>query len=303
MFAWQVSVDSRNWQSQQWRNIWQTVLLLAAMTGLMSLLGWMLAGEEGVGWSVLLTVVVYWMTPHMAPALILRLSQARWLDPTLHGGLYRLAAQLAQKAGLPTTPQMYLIPSPVANAFAVGSGEEAAVALSQGLLQRLDQRQLTGVLAHEISHIRHGDTRVMALADIFRRLTMGLSIVGQLLVLLALPLILSGKAEIFIPAWLLLLAAPSLSGLLQLALSRTREFNADLEAVALTGDPLGLATALQQIERPQRGFWQQIFLPYAPGNEEAWLRTHPPVAERVRRLQQVSQASRVWLPRWGWNGI
>ncbi|MBF0587740.1 MAG: M48 family metalloprotease [Magnetococcales bacterium] len=170
------------------------------------------------------------------------------------------------------------------------------MALWGGVLQRLDRRELTGVLAHEISHIKNGDTRVMTLADLFRRLTLAWSTLGQILFLLMLPIMYLNEATLSWIAFGILLAAPSVSVLLQLALSRTREFQADLDAATLTGDPQGLASALRKIEQPKRSLWNRILFPVgAPGNSD-WLRTHPNTGERIKRLLELTKAPEIVSP-------
>jgi heat shock protein HtpX len=148
-------------------------------------------------------------------------------------------------------------------------------------------RELTGVVAHEMSHVTNEDTRVMMLADVIGRMTASLSFIGQILIFINLPLFLMGQAHIPWLAIVLLLAAPSISSLLQLALSRTREFDADLVAVRLTGDPRGLASALAKMERYQGGWLGTIFMPGRRQPDPSLLRTHPRTEERVRRLLAI----------------
>lgn len=147
------------------------------------------------------------------------------------------------------------------------------------------------MLAHEISHIRHNDLRVMAVADMMSRMTGLLSLFGQLFVLLNLPLILFTDLQLPWLALLVLLFAPSVSALLQLALSRTREFDADLEAARLTGDPAGLAGALVKLERQSLGPIEWLF---RQGRNPApsVLRTHPYTQERLARLLSLENTPR-----------
>ncbi|RMF55686.1 MAG: peptidase M48, partial [Calditrichaeota bacterium] len=138
-------------------------------------------------------------------------------------------------------------------------------------------------------HIAHNDLHVMALADMISRTTHMLSLMGQFLLLFNFPLILLG--EVTVP-WLfiiLLIFAPTVSALLQLALSRTREYDADLEAVNLTGDPEGLASALAKMEQLQVSFWERIFLPGRRIPEPSLLRTHPRTEERIRRIMELEK--------------
>jgi heat shock protein HtpX len=152
-------------------------------------------------------------------------------------------------------------------------------------------RELTAVLAHEVAHIAHGDLRVMGLADSVSRLTSLFALTGQILLLLALPWFLVGgqMVEVNWLALLVLLLSPHLALLVQLGLSRVREFDADLKAAALTGDPEGLALALARIERASRS-WLSILLPGWGNPEPSWLRTHPATAERIRRLRTLASS-------------
>jgi heat shock protein HtpX len=135
-----------------------------------------------------------------------------------------------------------------------------------------------------MSHIRSNDLRVMGLADIISRLTSLLSLVGQFLLILNLPLILWSDVAINWFAIALLVFAPHVSMLAQLGLSRTRELDADLDAARLTGDPAGLARALAKIERLQGSLFERLMLPGMRLPDPSWLRTHPPAEQRIARL-------------------
>jgi heat shock protein HtpX len=178
----------------------------------------------------------------------------------------------------------------VCNAFALGSRSRPYVAVTDCLLRRLDPRELAGVLAHEISHIRSNDLRVMGLADMLSRGTRMLSWIGQLLLIINLPLMLTGQVMVPWLAILVLLVAPTASALLQLALSRTRELDADLNAVRLTGDPRGLARALARLEQLKGGILSRILLPERGNPEPSLLRTHPVTEQRIRRLLELDEA-------------
>jgi len=139
-----------------------------------------------------------------------------------------------------------------------------------------------------VSHIANGDTRVMGFADLVSRITGTLSLMGQLLFLVSLPLwVLTDTPVPWIPI-LVLVFAPTLSALVQLALSRSREYEADRSAAELSGDPHGLASALLKLERDQGGLWERLMMPGPRIPEPSLLRTHPPIEERVRRLQELA---------------
>jgi heat shock protein HtpX len=173
---------------------------------------------------------------------------------------------------------------------ATGRRDDAAILVSDGLLRRLDWRELAAVLAHEIAHIAHDDIRVMALAELVSRITAALSLAGQLLLLLVLPALVLGMDGLPWFPILILLAAPTLSALVQLAVSRSREYEADRGAVELSGDPVALASALVKLEQTGSASREQLLLPGRRLPEPSLLRTHPPTAERVERLRDLASA-------------
>lgn len=209
-------------------NMFQTAVILGAMISLFSLLGWMVFGGFGIFWALMITGFILAGTPKLSPLIVLRVSGARPISLTDAPGLHRIAEELSFRAGLKKAPSLFYFPSRSTNAFSVGSQDSSAIALSHGLIQLLNVRELTGVLAHEISHIRNNDLRLHALADMMTRVTSLLSFFGQLLVVFYLPMTLFTDAHVPLLFILTLLAAPTLSVLLQLGLSRTREFRADL---------------------------------------------------------------------------
>ncbi|MBF0295474.1 MAG: M48 family metalloprotease [Magnetococcales bacterium] len=283
------AIDPEQVLSRKAGNLLQTLAALAGMTGLLSLVGWTLGGEEGVWWSLGVSLLVNLLAPGMAPSLTLRLAGARRIDASVWPDLHRMVAHLARRAHLKTIPQLYYLPTPIPNAMAVVAKGEAAVALSDGVLRRLNAHELQAVLAHEISHIKNEDTQVMALADAFRRLTLMLANLGQILLVLLLPFALAEGRSV-LPLLLLLVTAPTLSALLQLSISRTREFAADLDAADLTGNPRALASALRRIDSPSsRTLFDRLLFPLGHPKEPGWLRTHPETEERVRRLLELEQ--------------
>jgi len=266
-------------------NTLHTVLLLAAITALAGFLGWWLLGEEGVVWAALIAVIALVFSPRVSPRWVMRASGARELSPWQAPALHRALALLAERAGLARAPRLYYLPTRVLNAFATGSIRDSAVTVTDGLLRAMTLRELAGVLAHEIAHVRGHDLWVMNLADVVGRLTALLSIVGQALLIVMLPLSILRGYELPLLPILALIFAPTVSLLLQLALSRTREYHADVVAAELTGDPAGLALALEKLERLQGGWMERMFM--AGGRMPHWLRTHPRTQERVRRLLEL----------------
>lgn len=265
----------------------QAFLLLVLMGGFMALLGSLLWGLQGALWLLVGVLVFFMFSGRGSVHWLMRLKGAQPLAASRSPVLAQALEALAQRAQLPSVPQLYYVPSPVMNAFAVGDPDDAAVAVTDGALRQLTFHELLGVLAHELSHIRHHDLRLMGLANLFSFVTRLLSGIGQILLLISLPLILMGMTSVNLWAILLLIVAPSLSALAQLALSRSREYDADLGAVELTGDPESLARALVKIENAQRRRW---FWPGTRPVESRWLRTHPLTQDRVERLMALKTA-------------
>lgn len=270
------------------RNFVQSILLLGGMAAIASVCVAAFFGTAGLVWVVLGVVGAFLLGPQIPKDYLLSLYGARPLAPSELPEAHALLERLAQRAGLPATPTLYYLPSPVANAFAVGSPESSAIAVSDGLLRVLSLREFAGVLAHEVSHVANRDLWIMGLADVMSRVTALMSMVGQFILLVNLPLLLVGAVTVPWVVPILLIFAPTIMSLLQLALSRAREFEADLGGAQLTRDPLGLASALLKLERHQGRFWEEILLPGRRIPNPSLLRTHPPTEERVMRLRQLA---------------
>ena len=286
-----ISRDLRHAQDvgarHRWLNRLQTALLVLTLPGIAAVAGSLLLGDGGLWLALAAAGFTLLLEPAAASGLTLRLYGARPLYPDEAPDLWAVLRELAARAGLPAVPVPHYVPSGVVNAFATGSKHHAAIALTDGLLRSLTPRELTGVLGHEIAHIANEDLRVMGLTDSISRLTHLLALLGQLAIVLSLPALLLGVAEVNWPALLLLAVAPQLALLAQLGLSRVREFDADRLAAELTGDPHGLASALAKIERVSRS-WRAWLLPGWGNPEPSWLRTHPATAERIERLLELA---------------
>ena len=272
------------------RNILHSALLILGMAAILGVCAYALWGGEGVAWALVGSGIAFALSPSVPPEWVMRMYRAIPVRRHELPELFELVSLLARRAELPQTPQLYWVGSPILNAFAVGRPEHAAIAVTDGILRTLTMRELAGVLAHEISHIRNNDLWIMQLADTMSRFTSILSYFGQLLLFLNLPLLLTGRTVVPWLAVILLIFAPTLMALLQLALSRAREFDADLDAAGLTGDPAGLASALGKLERYQGRFWEEIVFPGRRIPEPSLLRTHPPTEERIRRLLSLYEA-------------
>lgn len=281
-------MNSKNIIFRKLSNTLQSIFILALMLLLLALIGYIIAGESGFIWAAVFGLIFMILSPRISPNIVLRMYRARELSPDEAEGLFSIIRQIAERAHLKTLPSLYYLPSSMLNAFTVGSRGNASIALTDGLLRNLNWREITGVLAHEISHIRNNDLWIMGLADSMSRLTHAFSFVGQIMFFIYIPIFFISGIGAPLLVIVLLIIAPLLSVLLQLALSRTREFESDLDAVRLTNDPSGLASALQKIERYPRSIWNMVLMPGRKVPDPSVLRTHPDTQRRIERLMKLS---------------
>jgi heat shock protein HtpX len=278
----------------------KTLLLLGTLSALLVAFG----ATIGPGAFWLFTALAVGMNLfayYFSDRLVLRMHGARELPREESPRLHALVAELAGRAGIPT-PRLFLIDDPHANAFATGRNPaRAVVAVTRGLLEVLDERELRGVLAHEIAHVRNRDILVASVAA-------GLATaVSHLANVLAFSSLLGGGSEDeeASPAGglLTLILAPVGATLVQLGISRSREFLADEAGARLTGDPLGLASALAKLQRSAEELPSaaapataslHIVNPFGAlaGGLARLFSTHPPAEERIRRLEVLARETR-----------
>lgn len=254
-------------------------------------------GSLWLGWTLALILlgvgaIVTTFSLNMAPQQILRWQKAQKLDRYYQSNLYQLVNHLARRAGLHYSPDVYLVNSRMPNAFALGSKEQPIIGITSGLVNLLNERELSGVLAHEISHIKNNDLLFKGLATSFGNLTNTLSWIGRLLLLFAIPMLLLGLETISLGAILLLIFSPILNVLLQMGLSRSIEYLADHDAAMITQDPMGLASALHRIENMGRPWWAQFWKPALSQASNEWLRSHPETEKRIARLRLLAGQSK-----------
>ncbi|MCB4824814.1 M48 family metalloprotease [Roseicella aerolata] len=271
-----------------------SALLLLSLSGLAGWTGLLVGGPEGLAFGAGLVLAFLLLSPMPGDALFRHAFGAVRLSPTQAPDLLALLAALARRAGLPRPPALYLIPSPMLQAMAAGSREAPVIAVTLGLLRSLPPRELAAVLAHEVAHIRHGDLRVLRLATAAATLTRAMAGIGALLLLVLLPALWASGMAPSPLALLLLMAAPILSDLLTLSLSRRREFLADAGAVELTGDVEALAEALARLWRLQGDDWERL-ASRAP-RWLRWFRTHPTVRDRIAALRGMATPVRAPWP-------
>lgn len=279
-------------RSHNLRNLLHTVILVAGTGLLAGGIAYVVYGPTGLVWAAVFGAIGIWLLGRASPAMVLKLYKARPLQahelPELHDAL----RTLAERAKLPAVPRLHYVPSQMLNAFAVGRKDDSAVAITDGLLRAMNLRQLAGILAHEVSHIRSGDLKVMGMADVLNRITGTMSMLG----LLGVPLMFGTGWNIPILGLALLIFAPTIGGMLQLALSRAREYDADLDGATLTGDPEGLASALALLERRQGAKWEGLVLPGSRQPEPSMLRTHPRTEDRIARLLALRKTETMTIP-------
>jgi len=271
-------------------NWFKTGLLMAAIMALFGMVGAVLGGGQGMLLALVFGLGVNLWAYWFSDTMVLNLYRAQEVDATSAPQLYNTVGELAARAGLPM-PKVYLIDEAQPNAFATGRNpEHAAVAATTGILQLLSARELRAVLAHELSHVRHRDILTS---------TITASIAGAISTLANFGMFFGGRNNDNrnpLVALVVLILAPIAAVLIQLAISRGREYEADRGGAELSGDPRALADALAKIDRYAKGLpletaeahpataHMMIINPLSGGGLAGLFSTHPPTEERVHRL-------------------
>ena len=281
----------RNWRIgiQYNANLVQMALLLAMFAILIVLAFWAIWGATGVLVGLLIVAGGTALALRLNPESVMHLYGARAPEPGTQTQAAGLAAELAQRAQLVRAPKIYVIPSGMLSAFSAGTSERSCIALTEGVLRQLTMREIADVLAHEIAHIRNGDLALMSVADVVSRLVQVLYYLGLFLLALNLFRLLVDEELNSWWAIALLVAAPAVMNLSQLSLSKQREFDADRTAALLTGDPLGLASAITRLDT-STGHVIDDVLPPVPARrvpQPSMLRCHPAADLRVARLRKL----------------
>lgn len=276
-------------------NTVRAVGLFAGVSALVIAVGWLLGSEKGVQLSVALMVCAAGLVYLFGESLALRAMRARPVSEIERPELYRVVRELATAARQPM-PRLYLSPVRSPNAFATGgSPRRSALCCTTGLLSVLDERELRGVIAHELAHIRSHDTLISSVAVTLTGLITAMSMVAFLL-----PLGESEETDMpnLLGGLVMALLAPLAALVVYCGVGRRREFRADEQAARLTGDPLGLARALGKLDAGARRYplpRERSLLASAhlmstnpfPRGIGRLFAAHPPTAERVRRLRQL----------------
>lgn len=268
-------------------NMFKTTMLLAALTALFMALGYTLGGSGGAILSLLIAAGMNLFTYWNADKIVLKMHKAREVDGTSDPNFHGLVVNLARRANMPV-PRVYIIDSPHPNAFATGRNpENAAVAATTGLLAMLNRDEVEGVMAHELAHVKNRDTLIM---------TMVATIAGALSMLANFGLFFRDNDRNALAALLAVFVAPFAAMIVQLAISRTREYGADRTGAEISGKPLALASALAKIS----GAAQAIPNPVSARNPSAAqlyivpthvseiFSTHPATENRIAELRAMA---------------
>jgi heat shock protein HtpX len=277
-------------------NAIRTGLLLAILTGLFLGVGWLIGGGTGMTFAFVVAVAMNFFAYWNADKMVLAMYRAQPVDRSSAPGLYAIVEELARRASMPM-PRVFLIESEQPNAFATGRNpQNAAIAATTGLLRMLSREELAGVLAHELAHVKNRDTLTMTIAA---------TIAGAIGMLANFAYFFGGSSSREQPlgplgVLMVVLLAPITAMLVQLAVSRTREYDADREGAEICGEPLWLAGALAKIDRGARAIdnpraeanpaTAHLFIvnPLHAHGVDSLFATHPSTANRIRRLQQMT---------------
>lgn len=276
-------------------NTLKTVFLMTALMVMFIVVGGMLGGQTGMIFAFIMALVMNFGSYWFSDKLVLKMYGARQVGAQEVPQLYRMIEELAQNARLPM-PKVYVMDSATPNAFATGRNpENAAVAVTTGILRVLDQRELAGVIAHELAHIRNRDILTGSIVAAF---VSAITFLAQM----------AGWAAMFsrgsdrdgdsgFGGLVMIIVAPIAATLLQLAISRSREYAADADGAAISRDPLALASALDKLSRANEikpmedakpaSAHMFIVSPLTGGGISKLFSTHPPMEERIKRLKQL----------------
>ncbi|WP_119156742.1 zinc metalloprotease HtpX [Caldimonas tepidiphila] len=277
-------------------NLMKTAILMAAITALFMALGAMIGGRTGMMLALLVALGMNFFSYWYSDKLVLKMYNAREVDETTAPQFHAMVRELATRAQLPM-PKVYIIDEDAPNAFATGRNpENAAVAATTGIMRVLSNRELRGVMAHELAHVKHRDILIS---------TISATMAGAISMLANFAMFFGGRDAEGRPVnpiagILVAMLAPLAAGLIQMAISRAREFEADRGGAEICGDPQALASALDKINRYAQGIplnaterhpetaQMMIVNPLSGGGLRGLFSTHPSTEERVARLMAMA---------------
>jgi heat shock protein HtpX len=281
-------------------NMLKTTVLLAALTVLFVLLGGMVGGEQGMVVAFLVAAAMNFVSYWWADKIVLRMYGAREVTEAEAPEFYHLVRNLATRAGLPM-PRVYIIPTDTPNAFATGRNpQHAAVAATEGILRILTRDELEGVMSHELGHVRNRDILISTIAATLAGAVMMLARMGQFAAMFG-----GGRSSDdeggnggagIVGLLVMAIVAPIAAMLIQMAVSRAREYQADAAGAKISRKPFALADALEKLERASQALPMEaspatahmfIVNPLSGSGLLNLFSTHPPVPERVARLRAM----------------
>jgi heat shock protein HtpX len=279
-------------------NTFKTFILLAGLTALLLVLGQALAGRQGLYFALFMALIMNFVGYWFSDKIALAMSGAREVSQDQAPDLHQMVEKLSVQAGLPK-PRVYIIPQETPNAFATGRNpEHAAVAVTEGILRILNPQEMEGVLAHELSHVKNRDILISSVAAVIAGAISYLAMMAQWGAIFGM-----GRSDDdeggggnMIGALLLAIMAPIAAMLIQMAISRSREYAADASGAKLIGEGRPLANALQKLEN----YNQQVPMQVNPATAQMYIvnplagqslmrlfSTHPPIEERIARLMAM----------------
>ncbi|KND57853.1 Peptidase M48, Ste24p precursor [Candidatus Burkholderia verschuerenii] len=279
----------------------KTAMLMAAITALFAVIGGVIGGKSGMMLALLIAVGMNFFSYWFSDKMVLRMYNAQEVDESSAPQFYRMVRELAQRAELPM-PRVYLINEDAPNAFATGRNpEHAAVAATTGILRVLSEREMRGVMAHELAHVKHRDILIS---------TISATMAGAISALANFAMFFGGRDDEGRPVnpiagILVAILAPMAGAMIQMAISRAREFEADRGGAQISGDPQALASALEKIHAYATGTpfptaeahpataQMMIMNPLSGGGIANLFSTHPATEERVARLMEMARTGRM----------
>ena len=280
-------------------NLMKTAILMAAITALFMAIGAMIGGRAGMMLALVVALGMNFFSYWFSDQMVLKMYNAREVDETSAPRFYAMVKELAQRANLPM-PKVYLIDEDAPNAFATGRNpEHAAVAATTGIINVLTERELRGVMAHELAHVKHRDILIS---------TISATMAGAISMLANFAVLFGGRDEEGRPTNPLAgiavaILAPLAASLIQMAISRAREFEADRGGAEISGDPAALASALDKIHRYAQGIplhaaeahpetaQMMIMNPLSAEGIKGLFSTHPSTQERIARLMAMARGA------------
>lgn len=284
-----------------WYNQFKTTILIAALMGLFMLIGGLIGGYNGIIIAFIFSLIMNGIAYFYSDKMVLASYGAKQLDPEDYAWIYSMIKELTQKDGLPM-PKVWLIETDMANAFATGRNpQNASVAVTTGILKILNEKELRGVLAHEISHVKNRDILVSSVAAV---IASAIGFLANMMQNMAMWGSYSGQNREKGPNPLVLLVVailmPIAASLIQLAISRSREYLADESGANISQDPLALASALEKLnsnikhdhfanDDTAHATTAHLFIvyPFSGAGLSALFSTHPPMQKRIARLRQM----------------